>query len=337
MPSTRTCHIHIIIYPGFQSLEAIAPLTVFDHANELLKQRGQDPAYQVEFVSIHTGMVKSDTLVQIEATRTLAQHHLPDVALLVGTRQIEAALSESSAITDWLREAAARLPRLAAMCSGCFFLAEAGLLDGKRATTHWAEARTMQLRYPQIEVDARPIFVREDNIFTSAGVTSGIDLALAIVEEDLGCGLALKIAQDLAVYLKRPGWQSQLSMALGSQLISSDADIRELQEWILASLDRPLSLDRLAAKAGMDPDRLDARFLSQTSMRLPEFIENARFELARTLIEESEEVLAVIAMRVGLVNVAQMDEVFQRRLGIGCGEYQRRLHRARPISSRRPR
>jgi transcriptional regulator GlxA family with amidase domain len=328
MPHRRTRRVDIIVYPGFQSLEAVAPLAVFDHANDHLKSLGRAPLYAVAYTSTALGWVRSDSIVQLEATRVIDGGDLPDVALVVGTRAIETALVESAALIDWLREHGPRLDRLASMCSGSFFLAEAGLLDGKRATTHWNEARAMQARYPQIEVDAQPIFVRAGHILTSAGVTSGVDLALAIVEDDLGREVALSVARDLAVYLKRPGWQSQLSMHLSSQM-SCDPTFRELQEWILSSLNQPLHLDRLAAQASMAPEALEAAFLAHTGVAHQEFVETARFELARALIEDSAESPHVVAMRCGMVSVEHMDAVFTRRVGVSAGEFRERCLRRR--------
>lgn len=328
MSHPKTRRVDIIIYPGFQALEAVAPLAVFDHANAMFERTGQPPAYAVAFASTALGPVRSDSIVQLEATRQLSADELPDVALVVGTRAIEPALVHSAALIDWLRSHGSRLTRLASLCSGSFFLAEAGLLDGKRATTHWNEARAMQQRYPQIEVDAQPIYVREGNIFTSAGVTSGIDLALTIVEDDLGREVALSVARDLAVYLKRPGWQSQLSMHLSSQM-SCDPSLRELQEWILSSLDQPLHLERLAAQAGLAPHALENAFLVHTGVTHQEFVDTARFELARALLEDSQESAHVVAMRSGMVNVDQMDAAFLRRVGIGASEYRQRHVRRR--------
>lgn len=319
--------VDIIIYEGFQSLEAVAPLVVFDHANAQTPP-GEPPAYAVQFASSRLGPVRSDSIVTLEATRVLDPEDLPDVALVVGTRDIQAALVREIGLIRWIQQSGARLPRLVAMCSGSFFLAEAGLLDGKRATTHWNEARAMQLRYPRIEIDAQPIFVREDKLYTSAGVTSGIDLALAIVEDDLGREVALSVARDLAVYLKRPGWQSQLSMHLMSQL-SNDPALRDLQEWILSSLDQPLHLDRLAHEARLPADVLESRFLESTGVSYQEFVETARFELARALAEDSEETLTVVAMRCGLLTVDRMNDLFMRRIGIDAVAYRRRFLRRR--------
>lgn len=334
MSDRVTRRVDIIIYPGFQALEAVAPLAVFDHANAMFERAGQPPAYSVAFASTQRGLVRSDSIVQLEATRVLDVADLPDVALVVGTRTIEHALVQSSSLIGWLRANGPRLTRLASMCSGSFFLAEAGLLDGKRATTHWNEARAMQSRYPQIEVDAQPIYVREGNIFTSAGVTSGIDLALTIVEDDLGREVALSVARDLAVYLKRPGWQSQLSMHLSSQM-SCDPALRELQEWILSSLDQPLHLERLALQAGMPAADLENTFLLNTGVSYQEFVETARFELARALLEDSEESPHVVAMRSGMVNVEQMDAAFLRRVGVNTTEYRHRHWRRRLEASSR--
>lgn len=323
MPPRR---VDIVIYPGFQSLEAIAPLAVFDHANSYLAQTGRPPGYRVAFAADCIGPVASDSIVKLDATRTLDPEDLPDVALIVGARGIEDALARGDVVVSWLRRCGARIPRLASMCSGAFFLAEAGLLDGRRATTHWNQARSMQARYPAVEVDAQPIYIRQDNLFTSAGVTSGIDLALAIVEEDHGREVAMRVASKLVVYLKRSGDQSQLSMHLASQM-SGDPVLRDLQEWILASLDQPLHLERLALKAGVTPAALEERFMRQCGVGSQEFVESARFEMASALIEDASLPLSIVAMRSGLVGLEPLNEVFEGRLGVDAAAYRQRLAR----------
>lgn len=320
--------VDVVIYPGFYSLEAVGPLAVFDHANEYLKLQGRMPAYTVSFAAAQLGWVQSDSIVRLEATRELDGQDLPDIALIVGTRSIDHALADGEVLVRWLREHGRRIRRLASMCSGGFFLAEAGLLNGKRATTHWNEARAMQDRYPQVEVDAQPMFVRSGNIYTSAGVTSGMDLALAILEDELGREVALNVARDLAVCLKQHDWHSQLSMHLSSQ-ISGDPTFRELQEWILSSLNQPLHVERLASQVGMTTDLFAPKFLAQTGVPYQEFVETARFELARALMEDSIESPHVVALRCGLVSVEQMDGVFVRRMGITAVEVRERCARRR--------
>jgi transcriptional regulator GlxA family with amidase domain len=165
-----TVHVvDIIVYPGFKALEAIGPLKVFDYANSHLAARGQRPGYQVSIASTQTGMVASDTIMSLQATRKISPLVLPDMAIVVGAHQIEAALLGSAGIVEWVSAVKGRIGRLAALCTGSFFLAEAGALDGKRATTHWAAADRLRERYPAVTVDADAIFVRAENIWTRPG------------------------------------------------------------------------------------------------------------------------------------------------------------------------
>lgn len=205
-----------------------------------------------------------------------------------------------------------------------FFLAEAGALDGKRATTHWSAAAQLQTRYPAITVDADAIFIREGNLWTSAGVTAGIDLALAIVEDDFGREIALEVARDLVVYVKRPGAQSQLSIHLASQM-TQHPKIRELQNWILSHMAENLSIPMLAAKVAMSDRNFARVFQRETSASPADFIETARFELARNLVEGNHSSLKMIASETGFGTEERMRRVFQKRLGITPRAYCERL------------
>ncbi|MBW8902047.1 MAG: AraC family transcriptional regulator, partial [Massilia sp.] len=191
-----TTTVDIVVYPGFKALEAIGPMSVFEYANLHLQRAGRQPGYDVRVCSTSTGSVQSDTLMSLEATKALDVLALPDNAIIVGARDIQRALADGAALVEWVSAASRRVKRLAALCSGAFFLAAAGVLDGKRATTHWSVAERLQTDYPAVRVEADAIFIHSDNLWTSAGVTAGIDLALALVEEDFGRDLALRVATD---------------------------------------------------------------------------------------------------------------------------------------------
>ena len=188
-------------------------------------------------------------------------------------------------------------------------------MNGKRATTHWSAADRLQARYPAIAVDADAIFIRESNIWTSAGFTAGIDLALAMVEDDFGRDVALDVARDLVVYLKRPGGQSQLSLHLASQM-THHPKIRELQNWILSHVGENLSVPMLAARVAMSNRNFARVFQRETSASPANFIEMARFELARHLVESNNSSLKLIACKTGFGNEERMRRVFQKRLGV---------------------
>ncbi|MBU9598323.1 GlxA family transcriptional regulator [Burkholderia multivorans] len=322
----KPIEVHIILYEGFQALDATAALAVFEHTNMLLRRLGSAEYYAVSFVASKMGPVRSSSVVELLATSALDSTGLPDYAIVVGAFGIEDALLAEPRLVSWLMRHGTALRRLASLCTGSYFLAEAGLLDHKRATTHWNNARHMQDRYPLIEVDAEPIYVRQGNLITSAGVTAGIDLALSLVEEDLGRETALQVARDLAVFLKRPGEHSQFSMYLQSQMIANPV-MRDLQEWILASLDQPLSLRRLAARASMPPVELDQSFREHAGVSPVEFILTARFELARALLEDPDASVQVVAMRCGFGTVDKMSRAFIERMGVSAETWRARVIR----------
>jgi transcriptional regulator GlxA family with amidase domain len=316
--------VDIIVYPGFKAMEAIGPMSVFEYANLHRQRRGQAPAYDVRVASFKTGPVRSDTLMSLDATKIINTLALPHTAVVVGARHIQDALVESAAIIDWVAGAAPRLARLASLCSGAFFLAAAGVLDGKRATTHWGVAGRLQADFPAIDVDADAIFIRADNVWTSAGVTAGMDLALALVEQDYGRELALEVATEMVVYLKRPGGQSQFSAHLLSER-TAKPDIRTLQSWILDNLHEKLSGAQLADKAMMSERHFARVFQQEVGMSAQEFIEASRFERASQLLADVALPLKTVAARACFSDEAHMRRVFLKKLGITPKVYRERF------------
>ncbi|MES2366954.1 MAG: DJ-1/PfpI family protein [Pseudomonadota bacterium] len=316
--------VDIIVYPGFKALEAIGPLKVFDYANNCLHQRNLAGGYEVAIASTKTGMVSSDTLMSLHATKAISIFALPDLALIVGAHDIEQALQDSHEIVEWVAYAAPKMNRLAALCTGSFFLAEGGALNGRRATTHWSFAERLRKGYPEVKVDADAIFIREGNIWTSAGVTAGMDLALAIVEEDFGREIALEVARDLVIYLKRPGGQSQFSVHLSSQM-TTHPTIRELQNWIMSHLDDDLNIPKLAARVAMSERNFARVFHRETAESPADFIERARFEVARRMLEENKSPLKVISLKTGFRTEEKMRRVFQKKIGVTPKVYRERF------------
>ena len=322
--------VDIVLYPGFKSLEAIGPMSVFEYANIHLQRRGKPPCYDVKIASVQMGPIKSDTLMSLEASKVINPIALPDDAIIVGSRHINDALIAHPGIVDWISTVAPKINRLAALCSGTFFLAQAGVLDGKKATTHWSVADQLQHDYPAIRVDADAIFIRSGNLWTSAGVTAGIDLALAFVEADCGHALALEVASDMVVYLKRPGGQSQFSTHLLSQK-TAQTNIRQLQEWILANLHQRLPVSQLASMAGMSLRNFSRLFQQEVGVTTLEFIEAARVEFACQLLANNAEAkvpVKTIARRCGFSSDDQMRRIFQKRLSCSPGDYRTRLRTA---------
>jgi transcriptional regulator GlxA family with amidase domain len=244
-----------------------------------------------------------------------------DTLLVAGGDAIEQNEIHPEAIR-WLKKVAARCRRIGSVCTGAMLLARAGLLDGRRATTHWNWCETLIRRAPRADVDPDPIFVRDENVYTSAGVTAGMDLALALVEEDHGSKLALQVARNLVLYLRRPGGQSQFSAALSLQ-VTDRKPLRELEAWVLDNLNKPLTVPALAQRVAMSPRNFARVFTREMKITPAKFVERLRVEAARRRLEESHNSMETIADECGFGNVNSMRNVFQRTLKIAPGQYRR--------------
>jgi transcriptional regulator GlxA family with amidase domain len=329
-----TITVDIVVYDGFKALEAVGPMSVFNYANFHLKRLGLDGGYDVKIAAVRSGEVRSDTHMALCASKALNLLSLPHTAIIVGARDIENAIAASPEIVDWVKLASTRLTRTAALCSGTFFLAAAGLLKGKRATTHWAMASLLRARHPEVIVDADCIFVREDTLWTSAGVTAGIDLALALVEEDFGRNVALEVARDLVVYLKRPGGQSQFSVHLSSQQTRHQGT-SDLQDWLLANLDKRISITDMAAHVAMSARNLARVFQRETGMSPMAFLEHARVEAARRGLEDTALPIKTIASQVGFRSYEPMRKAFLKWLSVTPRAY--RAHFSSTLTTARSR
>ncbi len=320
--------VDLVVYPGFKALEAIGPMSVFDYANVHLRKRGRPDGYAVRVAAARRGAVKSDTLMALEATHTLSELEVGGAGctvVLVGSRNIDQVLAASPELVQWAARVAPQVVRMVALCSGSFILAAAGLLDGRRAATHWSVAAALQQRHPRISVDADAIYVRDGHLWTSAGVTAGIDLALALVEEDFGHELALEVARDLVVYLKRPGGQSQFSVPLATQT-TAHGGVYGVQQWVLSHLTEPHSLTQMAAHAAMSERHFRRVFQQETGQSPSAFVESARLEAAKQLLESEVGLpLKAVAARVGLGSEQALRQLFVRRLGIPPQAYRERF------------
>lgn len=319
-----TRSIDMVIYPDFKSFEAIGPMTVFTYANKHLEAQGKAPGYTVRVISSQVGPVQSDTLMSLTATSALNLLDLPHTVMLVGAHDIEQAVEQNPKIVQWTKDVAPRVDRFVALCSGAFFLAAAGHLNGKRATTHWRMAETLKRKYPGIEVEADSIFIKEENLWTSAGVSASVDLALAFVELDFGHNLALDVARDLVIFLKRPGGQSQFSANLTSQMTNSSC-MRSVQEWVIENIDQKISIPQMAEHASMSLRNFTRLFNKEVGLKPSEFIEKARIDKARRLLSESELPLKSIAFKCGFATADQMRVGFRKHLSVTPKEYRDRF------------
>ncbi|WAM49187.1 GlxA family transcriptional regulator [Vreelandella venusta] len=326
--SDNVHRVHLIVYPGFKFMEAAGALSVFSYANERLAARGETFHYHVSLVAPRPGPVTSDIHVCLEAEGTLPETEALETVVVVGAVNIERALEHERSLVAWCRQRSGDAQRFAALCTGSFFLAEAGLLDQRQTATHWRFAPLLQARYPTLKVDADAIFVQDGHFWTSAGVTAAIDLALAFVEQDLGRDLALDVARDLVVYLKRLGGQSQFSAALTSQMTGSPS-MRALQHWIGERLDQPLTLADMANKAGMSPRHFSRTFMAELGMTPTTWLENARCERAKALLLDTKLPMKSIAWRTGFSSSERMRKVFSRRYTLTPTAYRARFKTTR--------
>jgi transcriptional regulator GlxA family with amidase domain len=323
-------HIGILAYPGVALLDAVGPLEVFAAANIVLAERSPPcaKAYHVEIWSERVGAIDGSCGVSLNATRSIAAAAPFELDTLIVAGSPGTGNLISKPCVDWLREATGGIRRVGGICTGVFLLAEAGLLDGCRAVTHWAFCDELARRYPAIRVEPDPIFLRDGRFYTTAGMTAGMDLALALVQDDLGRDVALATAQLLVVFLKRPGGQSQFSAHLAAQL-DGNGPIAELQRWILDHLDTDLTIEALAERVHMSPRNFVRNFEREADTPPGVFVERARLDAARRALEDGEDQLETIAQRCGFTSAEILRRLFQRRLGVSPTAYRKRFRSAR--------
>jgi transcriptional regulator GlxA family with amidase domain len=314
-----------VAYPEMGLLDLTGPQTVFWAASKALQERGL-PGYRRHTASLGGGLVCSAEGLAVD-TESLASFEGAQVDTLVvpGAPAIARAMAQSVPLTDWLRRAATGARRTASVCSGAFLLAQAGLLHRKRAATHWAMFDLLRERFPTVEIDRDAIFVRSGKLWTSAGVSAGLDLALALVEADCGHEIAMQVARELVVFLKRPGGQSQFSEMLRAQSRDTSA-FDKLHAWIADHLgDEELTVDALAEQAHMSPRNFARVYKEKTGRTPAKALEMLRLEAAKRLLEESARNVDQIARQCGFGDEERMRVTFQRNLAVTPRDYRRRF------------
>ncbi|WP_454872847.1 GlxA family transcriptional regulator [Paraburkholderia xenovorans] len=296
-------HVGVVVFPGFQILDMVA-ISVFELAN---LEAGQ-PEYEVEVISEHGGMVRSSAGVEI-ATRPFSDPAY-DTVVVTGAMQIA---PSSSGLLAFLNDALAASRRTASICTGAFVLAEAGILDGRHATTHWIHARDLQRRFPQARVDEDRIFIVDGSVWTSAGMTACIDLCLALVENDLGVEVSRAIARKLVVYHRRAGGQSQFSAML--ELEPKSDRIQNALSYAKSHLREPLTVEQLADVAHLSPRQFSRAFRDETRQSPAKAIEALRVEAARAMLEAGRHSMEVVAAETGFVDTERMRRAFLRAFG----------------------
>jgi transcriptional regulator GlxA family with amidase domain len=310
----------IVAFPGVQTLDVTGPAEVLRAATKL-----HPPGYEVTVAAPEDGPLRTSTVTMVPDLPLSACRFPIDTLIVAGGTGARAA-EEDERVVGWLQEAAKRSRRVTSVCTGAFLLARAGLLDGHRATTHWASCTDLAERYPAVTVEPDPIFVRDGEVVTSAGVTAGMDLALALVEEDLGRDVALAAARWLVVFLKRPGGQAQFSAQLAAQTAERQP-LRELQAWIPDHLDQDLSVPTLASRAAMSERNFARAFRRETGMTPAAYVEAARVESARIALETGDLPVEQVARQAGFGTVETMRRAFGRRVGVSPVDYRSRFRR----------
>ncbi|MEV0369009.1 DJ-1/PfpI family protein [Streptomyces sp. NPDC050636] len=311
----------VVLFDGLQSLDVTGPVEVFTGANG-----GLPGAYRIRTASLDGGPVRTSSGLTLTPDLALADAAAPHTLLVPGG---DGTRHPDPRLIDWLRTNAPRARRKVSVCSGALLLAEAGLLDGRRATTHWVLCDTFAERYPAVHVDPEPIYVRDGDLATSAGVTAGIDLALALVEEDLGRDLALSIARQLVVFLRRPGNQTQFSAQLAAQT-AERRPLRDVQQWITENPAADLSVDALAARAGLSPRHFARAFRDEVGMTPGRYVDRVRLEAARRRLEDTVDGIEQVSRHCGYGTPEAMRRAFVKALGAAPAEYRRRFQPALP-------
>jgi transcriptional regulator GlxA family with amidase domain len=321
MPS-RPRHIALLTFDDVQVLDVTGPAAVFGAANDAAGYA----FYRVHILSPQGGHVTSNCgLAVVTAPLASVRPGAMDTVLVAGgSKRGLKTLAQDASAAAWLRYACARARRYGSVCTGAFVLAACGLLDGRRVATHWEATDVLGRNYPDVEVDANALYVEDGHVWTSAGVTTGIDMCLALVARDLGDAVANAIARRLVLYARRPGYQSQFSTVLAAQE-KADSPFAGLVDWIRAHLDAPLDVASLADRAGMSPRTFHRRFTDALGETPARFVETLRLDHARTLLQTSL-ALKTVAAQTGYATAGHLSKAFARRFGVSPGLFRGMHH-----------
>lgn len=316
---------HIVavpIYSRLQSLDAVGPAQVFGSANQALRRE----AYRIKFVAAEPGAVATSAgfALHADALRTVPPKSVGTLICPGGEEEPIRAALHDKVLMRWINDAARAAERACSVCSGAFLLASTGILGGRNAATHWSSTSELQRLFPDIKVDAESIYVTDGKCWTSAGVTTGIDMALAIVEEDHGRDVAMEIARRLVVYMRRPGHQTQFSAALNAQDVKDDK-LANLATWVETNLTKRLDVETLAARAAMSPRSFHRHMQTELNVSPAKFVESIRLDAARRWLDEGKLDLATVAARAGFSGPDHLIRAFNRRFGVTPAAY-RQIH-----------
>jgi transcriptional regulator GlxA family with amidase domain len=321
--AANTTHsVEVLAFPAVQLLDVTGPLQVFASANDMMVRAGNQPPYAIRLVAPGGNSVEASAGVALVADPLSALDMRVDTLVVAGGEGVNAA-SVDAVLVDYVRQRTRQARRTASICTGAFLLAATGALDGRRAVTHWQHCAELARRFPAVHVESDPIFVRDGSIWSSAGVTAGIDLALALVEEDLGRTVALAVARYLVVFLKRPGGQAQFSEALSLQAAEDKFGV--LHDWISKHLAEDLSLPVLASHAGMSDRSFSRHYADSTGLTPARAVERLRVEGARHLLSDTRLPVKRISQRCGFGSEETMRRSFLRLLSATPQDYRARF------------
>ncbi|AKU96641.1 Transcriptional regulator, AraC family [Labilithrix luteola] len=315
--------VGFLVFPWFQSLDLSGPLEVFTCASVIARERGRGEGYRTTLFAEAAGPIRSFSGIDVVAQRGLGARTVDTLVVVGGPGVVQAA--EDPRLVRFVQRMATRARRVASVCTGAFVLGAAGLLDGRRATTHWEHTRSLAHLFPKATVDEDAIYTRDGSVYTSAGITAGMDLALALVEEDYGRDLALAVARYLVMALQRAGGQSQFSVQLRSQTATRDP-LRAVQSYVYDNLGADLSVPTLARKAGMSPRNFARLFGREVGTTPATFVEQARIDAARRLLEQTSRSIEEIADAAGFGRAESLRRAFARNLSVSPQEYRNRFH-----------
>jgi len=321
--SSSTRAVTVVAFPDFQMLDVAGPVEVFSLATRLLEWTGRGGGYEVSVVARPRGPLTASSGLSLGTAPLPALPGRTDTLLISGGRGTRKAVHDA-VLVEWIRRAAKGARRVGSVCTGAFLLARAGLLDGKHVTTHWDSADALAKRHPELTVEPDRIFVKDGSTYTSAGVTAGIDLSLALVAEDHGRALSLEVARQLVVFLQRPGGQSQFSSQLALQATDREP-LADLCAFIEDNLAGDLSVPALAKRAGMSPRNFARRFTEKLGQTPARHVASVRLAAARRRLEETEHGLERIAEDAGFGTVESLRRAFAAALGTTPSDYRERF------------
>jgi transcriptional regulator GlxA family with amidase domain len=326
--TNRPRTIALLGFDGVAALDITGPYEVFSLPSYLIQDKAVTP-YRIVLLADQAGPVRSASGLSLIADASWRNFHdKVDTLLICGGPEMKPQQNNRQLLA-WLRTMARRTRRIGSICTGAFLLAKAGLLNNRRATTHWREVARLGQDYPSITVEPDAIYVKDGHVYTSAGITAGMDLALALVEEDLGRDVALAVARMLVLFLKRPGGQSQFSTQLQAQAVEGQR-LADLLSWLTDHHHKPMTVEDMAAQAGMSPRTFARVFVTETGDTPALYLEKLRLEHAVRLLETTDTSLDITARECGFTGHEQLRRTFQRHKGITPQSYRQRFHTMEP-------